>query len=213
MVIIAGKEYHRECYASMQPQRVYSSGLSSSLPRCEGCSQVIREGQDKNIVAGREWHKSCWGQTQLTREPRRGWSAAEHEEICSGCGGVLVLGKDTVNKVVVSGKEWHKECYYSRYGGGTTPEPSRPFVQQHESCPGCGETVEAGMNRGEREKIVIGGKEWHKDCYNDRQYGTRQTNVLYSVPPTGGRSGGGKFCTQCGTANSGAFCSSCGTRC
>ena len=27
------------------------------------------------------------------------------------------------------------------------------------------------MNTGDREKIVIGGKEWHKDCYDSTRRG------------------------------------------
>ena len=62
------------------------------------------------------------------------------------------------------------------------------------------------MNTGDREKIIVGGKEWHRDCYTPPSKGGNDWG-------SGGVKAGGGFCANCGNPrDEGVFCGGCGVR-
>ena len=59
-------------------------------------------------------------------------------------------------KTIVSGKEWHKDCYDSTKQQKTVTSG----VNNTESCPLCQKPVPTS------DMIVVSGKEWHKSCFD-----------------------------------------------
>jgi hypothetical protein len=221
-VIVGGKEWHQACYNNSHraPSRPVQQ-FYVAAERCPGCNGTIEPGMNKGdrekiIVSGKEWHKDCFDRTRGgSPAPVRQW--APSQERCPGCGDVVAVGMNTGEreKIIIGGKEWHKDCYDSSRGHSELPRPQPPRVSAAETCPGCGGSVAPGMNTGDREKIIVAGKEWHRDCYTGRGGGGHGGSGYGGSGGGGGYSSGGGsgFCPNCGTARGGgAFCSNCGTR-
>jgi len=200
-IIVTGATWHKDCYnrtKSTAPSR--DSPFVPETGRCPGCGGVVEAGmnrgeREKIIVRGDEWHKDCYDRTKEKAPPRNVPFVPETGR-CLGCRGVVEAGmnRGEREKIIIRGDEWHKDCYDR--SKGIRQEPTRMWSPNLSTCPGCGHEVPEG-NRGEREKIVICGAEWHKDCYASQQ----------EPAPVG-------FCAHCGQRRGEGthFCSGCGMR-
>jgi len=160
------------------PKTTYSFA-SAGVP-CAGCGRSTAGGE-KVIVSGKEWHQECYNNSKAgSFRPLEQFT--ESVERCPGCNGDVSPGMNRGDreKIVIGGKEWHKDCYDNRRGGSAAP--LKQWAPSQDKCPGCGDWVAAGMNTGDREKIIIGGKEWHKDCYDSTRGGYVSQKPGYQSP-------------------------------
>jgi len=96
-----------------------------------------------------------------------------------------VTGKDTGDKTVHLGKEWHKACFETAF---PTKAPKEGLGPQMDRCPGCQQSMMVGANTG--DKTIVAGREWHTDCFRKAK-----DTCAKCGHPLGGKA----FCGECGT--------------
>ena len=97
---------------------------------------------------------------------------------CPGCGKELVTGRDTGDKTVHLGKEWHKACFETAF---PAQGPKKGLGVQTDECPGCHQSMTVGSNTG--EKTIVAGREWHSECYRKAKYVKSPPLVSLSLTP------------------------------
>ena len=119
-------------------------------------------------MSGKEWHNSCYQQSK--GEQQVASSGINNQEMCPMCN-KPVVGQE---KVVIGGREMHKECYDST----KTDKVGSSGINNEETCPMCEKVCMLYCVQddslfftfslqvvGSSDKIIVSGKEWHNSCY------------------------------------------------
>jgi len=138
-----------------------------NIEQCPGCDCPVLHGEFEEevvIASGKEWHRPGYDAVCKKAPDKSNNIDAKNTELCPSCGQSIARGEFDDERIVASGKEWHKPCYeaYQRERAA-----SRKHVSVHEKnleeCPGCSRPIDRGEFAEER--IIAAGKEWHKPCW------------------------------------------------